>query len=93
MARIEWPNATISTTKEICAQKVPLSHPSDSLVRWMLEGVGRGGKGTFPCRTPFITRVSGHQIRRITTMTVVICMMRRALSLDSGTPLMFDHQK
>ena len=26
-------------------------------------------------------------------MTVVICMMRRALVLDSGTPLMFDHQK
>ena len=37
--------------------------------------------------------VSGHQIRRITTITVVICMMRSALPLDSWTPLMFVHQK
>ena len=55
----------------------------------MLEGVGSGGK----VAPPRMTSVSGHQISRITTMTVVICMMRRALVLDSGTPLMFDHQK
>jgi len=42
---------------------------------------------------PRITSVSGHQIRRITNMSVVICMMRRAFVLDSGTPLIFDHQK
>ena len=76
-------------TKEIWAQKVPLSQPSDSSVKWMLEGVGSGGKGA----PPRMTRVRGHQIRRITTITVVICMIRSALVLDSGTPLMFDHQK
>ena len=30
----------------------------------------------------------GHQISRMTTITVVICMMRSALPLDSCTPLM-----
>src|SRR5581483_4306296 len=89
MARIEWPNATIKTTKEIWVQKVPPSQPVDSFARWMFDGVGGGGRGAPPRRTS----VSGHQIRRITTITVVICMMRRALVLDSGTPLMFDHQK
>ena len=29
----------------------------------------------------------------ITTITVVMYMMRRAFSLDSGIPLMFSHQK
>ena len=37
--------------------------------------------------------VSGHHTIKITTMTVVICMMRSALLLDSCTPLMFAHQK
>ena len=37
--------------------------------------------------------VNGHQMSRITTITVVICMMRRALPLDSGTPFMLLRQK
>ena len=37
--------------------------------------------------------VMGHQISRIATITVVICMIRSALPLDSCTPLMFIHQK
>ena len=35
----------------------------------------------------------GHQIRKATTMTVVICMMRSALPLDSWMPLMLLRQK
>src|SRR5438876_11251577 len=36
---------------------------------------------------------NGHQMSRITTITVVICIMRRALPLDSGMPLILLHQK
>ena len=34
-----------------------------------------------------------HQTIRITTITVVTCMMRIAFSLDSCMPRMFCHQK
>ena len=34
-----------------------------------------------------------HQTIRITTITVVICMMRSAFSLDSCMPIMFLRQK
>ena len=55
----------------------------------MLEGTGAGGN----CVRWLSSMVSGHQINRIATITVVICMMRSALPLDSCTPLMFSHQK
>src|ERR1035438_7664878 len=37
--------------------------------------------------------VTIHQTIRITTITVVICMMRRAFSLDSWMPMIFLRQK
>ena len=37
--------------------------------------------------------VTRHQTIRITTITVVICMMRSAFSLDSWMPMMFLRQK
>src|SRR5207248_8959620 len=54
--------------------------------------------GVQTCALPILrswwrSSVNGHQMSRIATMTVVICMMRRALPLDSGTPLMLLHQK
>jgi hypothetical protein len=55
----------------------------------MFAGVGRGGSGA----PPWTNSVRPHQISRITTITVVIFMMCRALVLDSGTPLMLLHQK
>src|SRR5437764_2131737 len=89
MASNEWPSATSITTNEICAKGVPYSQPHESRVRCRFDGVGGGGSWAFP-RT---SRVSGHQISKMTTITVVICMIRRALLLDSGTPLILLHQK
>ena len=63
----------------IWVQKVPSSHPSDSPVICRLAMVGAGGSS----KLPFIAIVMGHHINRITTITVVICMMRRAWPLDS----------
>ena len=54
----------------------------------MLEGHGNGGR----C-APRTHIVYVHQTISSTTITVVICMMRSALWLDSGMPLMFSHQK
>src|SRR5208283_4927938 len=56
-----------------------------SLTFW---GDGMGGNAG--CR---ISTVYTHQLIRITTITVVICMMRMAFWLDSCTPLMLYHQK
>ena len=42
-------------------------------------GSGAGGICAGPCNSS----VSGHQIRKITTITVVICMIRSAFPLDS----------
>src|SRR4051794_17696592 len=89
MASNEWPNATNMTTRERCAQNVPYSQPSESRVRCRFAGTGAGGSVALPRNSS----VSGHQISRITTITVVICMIRNALLLDSGTPLMLPHQK
>src|SRR5689334_12574952 len=89
MASSEWPNATIRITKGSCVINVPSSQPQDSFVRCRLEGVGGGGSWA----PPLVSSVRGHHIRRITTITVVICIMRRALPLDSGTPLILPHQK
>ena len=59
---------------------------SDFLVK---EGVGAGGR----CQPLVISSVNGHQTSKIPTMTVVICMMRSALPLDSWMPLTLLHQK
>ena len=73
----------------ICGQMVPWNQPSASSLNWRFDGMGAGGI----CAGPRINSVIGHQIRKITTITVVICMMRSALPLDSCMPLMFSHQK
>ena len=44
--------------------------------------IGGGGAGGI-CAGPRSNSVMGHQIRKITTITVVICMIRSALPLDS----------
>ena len=67
----------------------PRNQPSDSLVNCRLRGSGAGGNVIWP-RSRI---VSGHQINNATTITVVICMMRSALPLDSWMPLVFIHQK
>src|SRR5438309_1619871 len=76
-------------TNGTCVQKVPSNHPQDLWVICRLEGMGAGGSWTLPLNAS----VNGHQMSRITTMTVVICIIRRALPLDSGTPLILLHQK
>ena len=51
--------------------------------------MGSGGKWAFPRSNS----VSGHQISRATTITVVICMILSAFPLDSWIPLVLLHQK
>src|SRR6476661_1908504 len=79
----------ITATIGMLGQCVPLNHPRDSLVstRWL--GTGEGGS----CHLPCSKIVSGHQIKNATTITVVICMIRRAAELDSWMPLMLLRQK
>ena len=76
-------------TAGICSQNVPASQPCASGASVMLDGSGAGGK----VQRPFSRIVIGHHTTRIATITVVICMIRSALPLDSCTPLMFCHQK
>src|SRR6266446_2444123 len=76
-------------TAAICIQRVPCSHPSASGPQSILDGVGGGGI----CAGPRVSRVIEHHMRNITTMTVVICMMRSALALDSLMPFVLLHQK
>src|SRR5579884_3142796 len=75
--------------KGMVIQKVPWNQPSASLLKCRLWGRGDGGYWAGPRSSS----VSGHQIRKITTITVVICMIRSALPLDSCMPLMLSHQK
>src|SRR5574341_984931 len=89
MASKVCPKAMTIRTKGICVQNVPSSQPSDSFVSSRLDGVGGGGTLMFP-RT---SRLIGHHTNSATTMTVVICMMRRAFVLDPGMPLILLHQK
>src|SRR5690348_2432215 len=89
MARSECPNATRTTTNETCVKTVPSNQPHDCFGMWRFDAIGSGGI----CASPRSNRVRGAQISRTTTMTVVICIMRSALVLDSGTPLMLLHQK
>ncbi len=64
--------------------------PWDSFADYRLKEV----KGVYECSStmhpvgsicagPRSRMVSGHQMRNATTMTVVICMIRKALPLDS----------
>ncbi len=70
----------ISVTIGMYSQNVPLNQPSEPGLKCRLPGVGGGGTCTCPgCST----MVSGHQISNTTTITVVICIMRSALPLDS----------
>src|SRR5512143_3537396 len=89
MDNSECPKAMMIITRGNCSQVVPLSQPWASFENIRLEGTGAGGSFHLFCSAMLM----GHQISRIATMTVVICMMRRALPLDSCTPLMFIHQK
>src|SRR5271154_3420004 len=86
----ECPKAIIIATIGIWSQKVPANQPLASAAKVMFEAMGAGGRN--PQRS-FRKMVSGHQISSITTITVVICMIRSALPLDSWTPLIFAHQK
>src|SRR5580693_3643329 len=85
----ECPKAMIKAMAGMAGKIVPLNQPSDSLVNCRLRGTGAGGKVTWPRSR----MVSGHQINNATTMTEVICIMRKALPLDSCIPLVFCHQK
>ena len=71
-----------------CARSVCFKKPRASSLNFRLSAVG-SGTDWYPC---FI-RVSADQPRRMTTITVVICITRSAFSLDSWMPLVFCHQK
>jgi len=79
MESSECPKAMTITMKPICGQTVPRNQPKASGANRRLRGTGAGGSVTLGASN----RVMGHQIRKATTMTVVICMMRSALPLDS----------
>ena len=57
----------------------PLSQPRPSRLKCRFAGVGGGGI----CAGPPIEQCQGAPDQSITTITVVICMMRSALPLDS----------
>ena len=59
---------------------VPLNQPSASSLKCRFAGTGAGGSVRIAAAS---SSVIGHQIRKATTITVVICMMRSALPLDS----------
>ena len=65
-------------TTGMVGQTVPLNQPRPSALNCRFRGTGAGGR----C-PPFTMSEMGHQIRNATTITVVICMMRSALLLDS----------
>src|SRR5437899_8753031 len=72
----------------VYGSRVYRSHPSASFEYVIVERPGSGG--TCPPRT---ASVYPHHAIMITTITVVMYMIRSAFSLDSGIPLMFSHQK
>jgi len=74
-----WPNAMMIATTGMVGQIVPLNQPSPSSLNSRFDAVGSGGT----CAGPRIIKVSVHQTRKIATMTVVTCMIRSALPLDS----------
>ena len=62
--------------------------PNASGLNLRFSGVGNG-TGWNPC----FNRVKADQPSSRMTITVVICITRRAFSLDSWMPLVFCHQK
>ncbi len=93
MASRLWPKATrmpiAPTSRGRCS-----SHPADdclvgSRLVWVKTGCHDGTCTPAWCRAS----VRKLQPRISTPMTVVSCMIRRALSLDSWTPMMFSRQK
>src|ERR1700733_15365741 len=89
MESSEWPNAIMMAAIGMVGHTVPLNHPNPSVLNSMFRANGAGGDCAAPCNR----MVKGHQIRNNATITVVICMMRRALPLDSWMPLTLFHQK
>src|SRR5215467_3109023 len=89
MERTECPNAMMMATTGIVGHQVPLNQPNPSSLKLMLRGNGAGGVWA----GPRINSVSVHHTRKITTITVVSCMIRKAFVLDSCKPLMLLHQK
>src|SRR5206468_12773932 len=81
------PNAIMMATTGMVGQKVPLNQPSPSSLNSKWDGAGGGGI----CAGLRTASVRQHQTRKITTMTVVTCMMRIALVLDSCNALMLYH--
>jgi hypothetical protein len=80
----------ITMTIGHCRKRVPCSQPCASSEKFRFAGTGAGGKCPQP---PRMNNVSGAQIKMIPTITVVTCMIRSALPLDSCTPLRFSYQK
>src|SRR5215471_16031221 len=89
----ECPTAIIMATEAILGKlfshETVANHPSPSSLNFRFDGSGAGGI----CAGPRTISVNVHQTRNVTTMIVVICIMRSALWLDSGRPLMLHHQK
>ena len=78
MASTEWPNPTSRTTNVKCENQDPESHPKKSPFNFILDISGAGGRWK-----PVFESVNKHHPIRITTITVVICMIRSAFWLDS----------
>src|SRR5436309_2738312 len=89
MESSECPKAMMMAEKAIDGQTVPLNQPRPESLNSRLARMGAGGDWA----GPWSRSVRGHQMRKITTMTVVICIMRRALPLDSWMPLTLLRQK
>src|SRR5581483_6783881 len=72
IASTEWPKPTTKTTKVNRENHEPESHPKNPPFNFMFAGTGKGGRWN-----PVRDSVNRHQPIRITTITVVICMIRR----------------
>src|SRR6185295_17660131 len=93
MERSECPTAIIIATEAMLGRpfshETVANHPRPSLLNFKFDGNGAGGI----CAGPRKINVRPHHMRNVTTIMVVICMMRSALWLDSGRPLILHHQK
>ena len=83
MASTEWPKAMSmprmpNFLAKSVASHVCLRKPSDSSRNFKLPGVGKGTTWY-----PDFSSVIADQSSSITTITVVICITRKAFSLDS----------
>src|SRR5579863_1171334 len=94
MARSEWPNAIKIPSAPRIRGKCSNQPDDGDLVGSRLESVKigfRGGTWIDPCG--IIQRVNPLQAKISNPMTVVNCMIRSALSLDSCMPMMLARQK